>query len=113
MGYCKDHHPVSRREGFDRYAQKLRALPAGCVVKLDEIGFMEAASPDFCEAVLRLLDGDVPVIAAVKHNASPFLDAVRSHPACRRFDITEANRDALYGEVLAFMRGQTAARGPV
>ena len=108
VGYCRNQCPSYRREGFDRYAGKLQNVPPGCIVKLDEIGFMEAASPAFCAAIMRLLDGDTPVIAAVKFNASPFLDAVRSHPNCRRFDITPENRDALYDEVLAFVRSQLA-----
>lgn len=107
VGYCKNRHFTTYAEAFDRYASKLRRpVPAGHIVKLDEIGFMESKSAAFCSAVLSLLDGSTPVIAAVKDKDFPFLEAVRSHPNCRCFYVTEANRDALVPEVLEFMRQQ-------
>ena len=96
---------------FDRYAPKLlEPMPEAVLVKLDELGFLEAGSEAFCRAVLRLLDGDRPVIAAVKDRDVPFLNAVRAHPAARCFQITEENRDELYEEVLAFMKQQLEER---
>ena len=106
MGYCKDRHPLVYPEAFDRFARRLCDPPPGSVVVLDEIGFMESESQPFCAAIMRLLDGDAPAIAAVKHNDTPFLQAVRRHPRCRCFAITPENRDALSGEVLAFARMQ-------
>ena len=47
-----------------------------------------------------------PVIAAVKDRDTAFLSSVRSHPGCRCFFITEENRDALYEEVLDFVKKQ-------
>ena len=76
------------------------------MVELDEIGFLEAKSEAFCQAVLHLLSGDRPVIAAVKNREHPFLDAVRNHPNARCFYITAENRDTLYEEVLAFLKLQ-------
>ncbi len=107
LGYCKNHRSNPYVEGFDRYAPRLRRpVPEGYLVLLDELGFMEAKSEEFCSAVMALLDGDAPVIAAVKDKDVPFLEAVRSHPKCRCFYITEDNRDALFEEVLAFVRAQ-------
>lgn len=92
---------------FDRYASKLlEPVPEGYVVVMDELGFLEAEEKRFCAAVLSLLDGNIPVIAAVKNKNVPFLESVRSHPKCRCFYITEENRDALYQEVLGFMKDQ-------
>ena len=85
VGYCRDRKPTTIPETFDRWAEHLSSPPAGSIVLLDELGFMESASPRFCDAVLRLLDGDIPVVAAVKHNSTPFLDRVRQHPNCRCF----------------------------
>ena len=97
-------------EVFDRFAPHLRQpVPEGHLVLLDELGVMESSSPAFREAVLTLLDGGTPIIAAVKHKDTPFLNAVRSHPNCRCFQITEENRDVLFGEVLAFMKDQLSA----
>lgn len=110
IGYCNQQHSAAMKAAFDRYAPKLReTVPDGCVVELDEIGFMEAKSEAFCDAILSLLDGNAPVIAAVKDKDIPFLQTVRAHPNAVCFYITPENRDALYCEVLAFMKAQTEA----
>lgn len=111
VGYCKNKCFATAPEVFDHWAPRLcRPVPEGSVVKLDEIGFMESSSRPFCEAVLALLDGEAPVIAAVKDKDYPFLQAVRSHPNCRCFHITRENREELAEQVLAYMREQTEAR---
>lgn len=107
VGFCKDRRFEAAEEAFDRFAPKLRAaVPSGGIVVMDELGFMESRAEAFCAAVLERLDGEVPVIAAVKDKDTPFLQAVRSHPKARCFFLTEENRDALAGEVLAFMQRQ-------
>ena len=107
IGYHKERDFPAITAAFDRYAPRLLEIPpADAVVELDEVGFLEAKSAAFCQAVLHLLDGDRPVIAAVKNREHPFLDTVRSHPKARCFSITAENRDALYEEVLAFMKLQ-------
>ena len=94
-------------EVFDRFAPRLRGpVPAGHVVLMDELGFMEAGSEAFCDAVFALLDGEAPVLAAVKDRAVPFLDRVRAHPKCRSFFLTPENRERMFVEVLEQMRLQ-------
>jgi len=103
VGYCKDQKFISIKEAFDRYAVKLGGpAPEGCVVFMDELGFMESVSEDFCRAVIERLDGDIPVIAVAKDKETPFLDAVRNHPKCRCFNMTAENRDELYSEIKNF-----------
>lgn len=109
VGYCKAHHPKTYKEAFDRFAEKMHDMPADAIGMMDEIGFMEAASPAFCDAIMALLDGKTPVIAAVKDLDHPFLEQVRTHPNCKCFFITPENRDALTEEVLRFMKAQFAA----
>lgn len=106
IGYHKEPNSAAVTAAFDRYAPRLMGPVTADVVELDEIGFLEARSEDFCRAVMRLLDGDRPVIAAVKNRDLPFLEAVRSHPNARCFYITEENRDAVFAEVLEFMKRQ-------
>ena len=107
IGYHKERDIPAITAAFDRYAPSLMGPVADdAVVELDEIGFLEAKSDAFCQAVLHLLEGKNPVIAAVKNREHPFLDAVRNHPNARCFFITAENRDALYEEVLAFMKQQ-------
>lgn len=94
-------------EAFDRFAPRLRGpVPAGHIVLMDELGFMEAASEAFCSAVFALLDGDAPVLAAVKNREVPFLNRVRAHPKCRCFFLTPENRDRMFEEVLEQTRLQ-------
>ena len=107
VGHCLNRHSAPIYAGFDRYAPRLLApVPAGCIVEMDEIGFMESKSEAFCKAVMALLDGSTPVIAAVKDKDIPFLETVRSHPNARCFHITPDNRETLYFEVLEFMKAQ-------
>lgn len=107
VGYCKNHRFDAAAEVFDRFSPKLREpVPKGGIVLLDELGFMESRAEKFCAAVLDLLDGQIPVIAAVKSKDTPFLEAVRSHPRAKCFYITEENRDELFPQVLDFVRRQ-------
>lgn len=104
VGYCKNRHAQALPEGFDRFAPRLSQPPQGHLVVLDEIGFLESASPAFCQGILHLLDGDQPVLAAVRDKSGPFLDQVRSHPNVRCFPLTSENREALLEDILAYWK---------
>lgn len=90
---------------FDRFAPRLLTpVPSNAVIVFDEIGFMEVGAEAFCDAILSRLDGDIPVIAAVKNKPGiAFLDKVRQHPNCRIFYISEENRDALAEDILEYL----------
>lgn len=107
VGSCRDRKAVPVCAGFDRFARQF-SLPreGSCVVVMDEIGFLESQSPLFCSLVLSLLDGNRPVLAAVRDKDTPFLRAVRAHPNARCFSLTPENRDSLSREVLEFMKAQ-------
>ncbi len=105
LGYCRERCVSVDTAAFDRFASRLcRPVPPGHLVVMDELGVMESGAEEFCAAVLALLDGDAPVLAVVKDKHPPFLDAVRAHPKCRAFYVTEDNRDALFDEILALLR---------
>lgn len=107
IGYHADRDSEAITAAFDRYAPRLmEKVPEDAVIELDEIGFLEAKSENFCQALLQLLDGDRPVIAAVKDRETDFLNRIREHRNARCFTITQANRDELYEEVLIFMKQQ-------
>ncbi len=107
IGYCKQQCPKPNKEVFEQFAGKFNDFPDGKdMILMDEIGFLETCSGNFCRGILSVLDGDTPVIAAVKDKDTPFLDSVRSHKNCRCFYITKENRDELAEEVLAFVRQQ-------
>ena len=104
LGYRCCDHPVTYPEAFDRFAEKLDHEKDTGIVVLDEIGFMESGAESFRAAILRKLDANVPVIAAVKNVDTPFLRAVREHPNCRCFFIDPDNRDQLYFQVLEYLK---------
>ena len=128
VGYCREQRPLVYGETFDRFGEKLKeiaeadkrvidademgmekniaAVQKAPLILMDEIGVMERHSPAFCQAVLDLLDGDRPILAAVKYKDRPYLEQIRSHPRCRCFAITEENRDKLYEEVVKFVQEQ-------
>lgn len=83
----------------------LQAKPDGIIV-MDELGFMESKAEAFVESVFAALDGEIPVIAAVKARFDvPFLNEVRTHPNTKLSMITKENRDALFSELLPTIQG--------
>lgn len=85
---------------FDTLGVRLLRAPAEGVILMDELGFMESGAERFCAAVLAALDGDTPVLAAVKHRDTPFLQQVRKHGRGELFFITPENRDGLFQQIL-------------
>ena len=102
IGHCKDRKPVVYHEAFDRFSSRLwEPIPQGALILMDEIGFMEASSEAFCKAIFHLLDGDIPVLAAVKDKDTPFLQTVRNHPKAQCYYLTENNREEVFQQVSA------------
>jgi len=112
LGYCEYRQLDTRKETFERFVPRLlMPVPRGHVILMDELGVMEASAEKFCEAVLTLLDGQTPVIAAVKHKKVPFLEQVRNHPNCRCFFVTQENREELFEQIKAFALEQWKEEG--
>ena len=89
------------KEVFDTLgAAYIRAGKPDGILVMDEIGFFEQDAERFQSAVFDALDGDIPVLAAVKaREGIPFLEKVRTHPNADLFILTAENRDALYEEL--------------
>ena len=102
IGRCSGKMHDVHAEVFDKFGAKyIRAAKPGGVIIMDELGFMERNAEEFKSAVFSALDGDIQVIAAVKDRYDvEFLNAVRAHEKAQVFNITEQNRDSLYGEIL-------------
>ena len=81
-------------------AQLIESAPKGGIILMDELGFLENDARVFQSAVLCALDGDTPVLAAVKPKDTPFLRAVRGHENAELVFIDEQNRDALLEKLL-------------
>jgi nucleoside-triphosphatase len=66
---------------------------------IDEIGKMECLSPAFVQAVTRVLDGPVPVVATVAAKGSGLIAQVKVRPDVEIIEVTVANRDRLSEEL--------------
>ncbi|MBR0090947.1 MAG: hypothetical protein IJP92_04550 [Lachnospiraceae bacterium] len=101
VGSCdgKSHEAVTKV--FDTLgAAYIRAAQPDGIIVMDEIGFFEQDALAFQAAILDALDGDIPVLAAVKaREGIPFLEKVRMHPNADLFILAVENRDALYEEL--------------
>lgn len=89
--------PVGYPEAFDNYGVRCLEAEPGGVIVMDELGFMEKDASAFCERVLELFDGDIPVLATAKagHDIE-FLNKLLNHPNADVYYITIENRDELY-----------------
>ena len=98
---------VNRRVFEDLGVRLLKGAKPDGVIVMDEIGFMEIGADDFCGEVLRALDGDIPVLAAVKDTefGSEFLDKIRKHQNAGVYMLTEKNRDEVFAAVCPVVLG--------
>ena len=105
-GVCKNGKIITVNiEVFNTVGMKLLQAPTGGLLLMDELGFMESKASDFCSGVLAALDGDVPVLAAVKNKETAFLKAVREHKNVELHYVTTQNRDMLYRKLLPKVMG--------
>lgn len=79
------------------------------VYVIDEIGRMECLCPAFVDAVRRLLNGPVPVLATVALKGGGFIAEVKARPDVRLVAVDPTNRDGLPGQLVAELRGEGGA----
>ena len=90
----------ARPEVFDTLGCRYLEPSAGTdILLMDELGLLENRAALFQATVLACLDGDCPVLAAVKNRDTPFLTAVCTHPKALVLDVTETNREELYQQL--------------
>lgn len=65
------------------------------LILMDELGPTEVKAETFQQAVLRVLDADVPVIGVLQKAESPFLERIRQHPNVDVIEVTMENREEL------------------
>ncbi len=93
--------PRVSRYGVDLEELERIALPAlseaqrGRVVVIDELGKMELASERFRDAVSRLLEREVPLVATVHAYRHPFTDALKRREGVELEQVTRQDRDRL------------------
>jgi nucleoside-triphosphatase len=87
---------------FERIAlPAMAAAPSSGVVVIDELGKMELASAPFRDAVVRVLDADVAVVATVHRFRHPFTDALKRRSDVEVVRVTERSRDRLPEDLAA------------
>lgn len=69
------------------------------LIIMDELGFMESEAFEFQAKIFELLDGDIPILGAIKPDDSPFLDKVREHKNVNVLEINGENRNHICHDV--------------
>src|SRR5262249_10875409 len=87
------------------------AADAG-LIGLDEIGKMELLCGEFVDAVRRLLDGPVPVVATVAARGGGLITEAKAREGVRLVQVTPENRDTLPAELEAWVRDRVRPAKP-
>ncbi|KPJ49347.1 hypothetical protein AMJ40_05790 [candidate division TA06 bacterium DG_26] len=82
-----------------------RAIEAGILVVIDEIGKMELHSRNFREKVIEALDSSSPVLATIGPQPLPFLQKIKSRHDVALIEVTRENRNLLVNEIGRLIRG--------
>lgn len=89
---------------IDDLAPSFLALaPSIDVYLVDEIGKMECLSEKFVAAMREVLDSGKPVVATVALHGEGFIAEIKQRPEVKIWQVTRGNRDALPGDVLAWV----------
>lgn len=106
LSYSRENGSMVRISGaFNKHANEItNEIDDDSIIIFDEVGYIETEEEQWCNANLKILDGDIPVIAAVKNKEGiDYIDTIKKHPKCKVFEITEDNRDKLVDEVVEFI----------
>ena len=89
--------------GFEQLVCPVLEGAEGELVLIDEIGKMECFSHRFCEAVERLADGPVPLVATIAARGGGLIAAMKNRPDAQLFTLNRENRDALPATLAALI----------
>lgn len=71
------------------------AVPDTALLIMDECGRLERDALAFQAAILRALDGSLPILGVVREDAKGWVESIRAHPKVDIITVTTANRDTL------------------
>jgi nucleoside-triphosphatase len=77
------------------------AVSAQQLVVIDEIGPMEIRSAIFRDAVTKIFETRVPILATITARPFPFTDAIKNRPDVRVVDVRPNTREQLVSELSA------------
>jgi nucleoside-triphosphatase len=75
---------------------------------IDEIGKMECYSPQFVATMRRLLGEPIPVVATIALRGGGFITEVKQRRDVQLVEVTQANRQALPGQIAALVKDRRA-----
>ncbi|MGD2156338.1 MAG: NTPase [Anaerolineales bacterium] len=81
----------------------LEGIKNKSLVIIDEIGPMEILSERFRQAVLDVVDSDVPLLGSIVQRSTSFGDALKERPNVQVLLISHQNRDTIVERVLSLM----------
>lgn len=74
------------------------------LIVIDEIGRLERDALAYHEALRLCIEGDVPMLCAIRKLKAPWADWIRNHPRVRLIEVTRENRDNIPHEILNLLR---------
>jgi nucleoside-triphosphatase len=94
--------------GFERIIRNEFGKPSDEVdiYLIDEVGKMECLSPVFVEAVNRVLDGPVPVLASLAAKGGGFIAQVKARQDVAILAVSTSNREGLPEELALRLRSE-------
>ena len=82
---------------FDAYGTSLiQNIPAGSIVVMDELGYLEREAHVFLRQVFEILTGPYHILAAVRNTHLPHWQKINMLPGIKTLQITAENREELY-----------------
>lgn len=95
--FCGIPDKINKKERFNTLGcSALKNAAVAELIIMDELGPNEGNAIEFCSAVMKVLDGDVPVLGVLQKADSPFLKAVADHPKVQVIEVTKENREELF-----------------
>ena len=74
------------------------------VIVIDECGRLERDAHAYHEALRRCVEGDVPVLCAIRKHKAPWAGWLRAHPAVTLLEADVQNRDDIPQQAAALVR---------
>lgn len=74
------------------------------LIVIDEIGRLERNAFAYHEALKLCIEGDVPMLCAIRKLKAPWADWIRNHPRVQLIEVTMENRDRIPAEILDLLR---------
>jgi nucleoside-triphosphatase len=84
--------------------EMVRPLETVDAYLIDEIGKMECHCQKFTDAIRRLLEGPVPLVATIALRGGDFIAEVKDRRDVQIVEVTRANRQALPGQIAAWVK---------